>query len=591
MSDLKTSVIIDLKGNLEQRAQRYGRSMNKFAARGQRSLRLLGRTAGRTGRMLDRMGNRYTGILTGAAGVGTGKMVIDLQTRFTRLGIQANKSADEMNRLKTEIYDTASAPDIRVDPGQITSAIEAIVEKTGDLEFARDNIRNIGLAIQATGAQGSAIGELVAEMQKMDIKAPTKVLQALDTLNVQGKEGAFTLENLASLGPRVITAYTSMGRTGTQALKEMGAALQVIRMGTGNSEQAATAFEATLRTLGDPTKLKKLEKIGITVFDPKELEKGKKVLRPINELMIEIIEKAKGDKTKIASIFDAEAVRAFNQAVGEFQRNGSITSMDKFMQAQGDGATTMNDSARAAKDASAALTSLFTAWKRFADESLTEPIQAAADVLNSISSETTGKIIKGAVVTGLGALAAGKIYGMGSRLLGRGKKGAGGLAGGLGGMPLPLPVYVVNSRMSLTRDAMMGGGGAGAAARGSRAGALKRFGSKALKLGGRAIPLAAAGLAGWEIGSWIDKKFIQGTDFGDAIGKSMAQVMAFFGNDTAQAAIKRDEEYQKDKEQQKFNGELRIKIDSEGRANVKELRADSNELELMVDSGMILDGA
>lgn len=587
MSDLKTSVIIDLKGNLEQRAQRYSRSMNKFATRGQRSLRMLGRTADRTGRMLDRMGNRYTGILTGAGAVGTGKMVIDLQTRFTRLGIQANKSADEMNRLKTEIYDTASAPDIRVDPGQITSAIEAIVEKTGDLEFARDNIRNIGLAIQATGAQGGAIGELMAEFQKMGIKAPQEVLKSIDTLNVQGKEGAFTLENLASLGPRVITAYTSMGRTGTDALKEMGAALQVVRMGTGNSEQAATAFEATLRALADPKKIKQLEKVGISLFDAKQLEQGKRVLRPINELMIEIIEKSKGDKTKLGLIFDAEAVRAFNQAAGEFQRTGSVNSLGKFMQVQGDGATTMKDSARAAKDASAALTNLFTAWKRFADESLTEPIQDAADLLNSISSETTGKVIKGAVITGISALVAGKAYGLGSRLFGKGKKGAGGLGGGLGGMPLPLPVYVVNSRMSLTNDAMTGG----AASRGGKAGRLSRFGNKALKFGSRALPLAAAGMAGWELGSVINEKFVQGTDFGDALGKSIANVLAFFGNDSAQASIKRDEEFEKYKESQKFNGELRISIDSEGKPTVKQLNTDNQDIELMVDSGMTLAGA
>ena len=39
----------------------------------------------------------------------------------------------------------------------------------------------------------------------MDIKAPEEVLKAIDVLNVQGKSGAFTLQNLAALGPRVIT--------------------------------------------------------------------------------------------------------------------------------------------------------------------------------------------------------------------------------------------------------------------------------------------------------------------------------------------------------------------------------------------------
>jgi len=593
MGSLKTSVVIDLAGNLQRRAQAYGKSLKRFSSRGQRSLKALSRTANVTGRTLDRMGNKYTGILTGAGAVGTAKFVIDLQTKFTRLGIAANKSADEVNLLKSEIFDIASAPDIRVDPGQISDAIKEIVEKTGDLKFAQDNIRNIGLAIQATGGAGKSIGGILAEFQKMDIKDPTKVLQAIDTLNVQGKEGAFTLENLAELGPRVVTAYTALGRTGTQSLKEMGAALQVVRMGTASSEMAATAFEAVLRTISDPKKIKDLrEMAGINVFDADKLKEGKKEFRSINDLMTEIIQKSKGDITKLSLIFDAQAVRAFNAAAGEFQRTGSLNSLDKFMQVQGDGATTMKDSARAAKTASAALTSLFTAWKRFADESLTGPIQDLADLLNGISSETTGKIIKGAVVTGLGALAAGKAYNIGSRFLGKGKKGAGGLGGGLGGMPLPLPVFVVNKQMSLVGDALTGGeGGSGKGAKPGKgkAGLLKRFGGKALKFGG---PLAAAGAAGFGAGTVVNKQLIEGTAASDVIGSSIAEVLSFFGNKEAQQSVARSDKYEKViQQEQNFNGRLQISIDSNGTPVVKQLSSDNENMELQVDSGMTMAGA
>ncbi len=239
------------------------------------------------------------------------RQLANLQRRFTRLGIQANKTTAEMNALKNEIYDTARAPDIRVDPSQITSAIEEIVEKTGNLDFARANIRNIALALQATGAEGTAIGGIMAELEKMDIKDPRKVLEAIDTLNVQGKEGAFTLQNLAALGPRVITAYASAvkgGRDGADTLKEMGAALQVIRMGTGSSEQAATAFERLLAELQNVEKLKKLEAEGIQVFDPKQ--PGAEIMRPINEILLEILEKTKGLSASSPSWFDGTLVHS-----------------------------------------------------------------------------------------------------------------------------------------------------------------------------------------------------------------------------------------------------------------------------------------
>jgi len=571
MGDLKTSVVVDLAGNLERNAKKYGTSLGNFSKKGQQHLSRLGKTARFTGRMLDRAGNRYTALLSGAAGVGSAKMVIGLERRFTRLGIQANKSADEMNVLKKEIYDAANAPDIRVDPGQITSAIEAIVEKTGDLEFAKANINNIGAAIQATGADGGAIGEIMAEFQKMGIVLKKDVLQAMDILNVQGKEGAFTLENLAALGPRVVTAYTSMGRTGVGAIREMGAALQIIRMGTGSSEQAATAFEAVMRTLSDKEKIKKLQAGGIQVFDLKELKKGNEVLRPINELMVEIVKKTKGKKTILSTVFDAEAVRAFNAAGAEFKRTNAVASMDKFMNVHADGTTTLNDSARAAKDAAGSMEMLTTAWKKFADESLTGPIQDLADLLNTLGSETTGKIIQGLVYGGAGALLAGKVY----KAVKGGKDDKGGLAGAAGGLASGVtPVYVVN--MSGGSMPGMGGGKStrnvakfsklktsAALLGGSNLSNLKMMGAGALGTAGLAV--TAAGAAGYGAGSLINKYLVDDTALGEAIGRGMANVMAVLGNQKAKIALE---------------------IDSKGNASVKSMKSDT--MELSVDSGMVM---
>ncbi|HET19831.1 MAG TPA: tail tape measure protein, partial [Chromatiales bacterium] len=441
MSNLRASIIIDMAGNLVGRAQRYGQALGRFSQRGQRDLGRLSRASAALGRGLDRIGNRYTALLTGAGAAGTAKMLVDLELRFTRLGIQANQSAESMNALKQEIYDAASAPDVRVDPGEITSAIEAIVEKTGDLDFARENIRNIGIAIQATGAQGGAIGELMAELQKMgDFKGPEDVLAALDTLTVQGKEGAFTLQNLAALGPRVITAYSGAvkgSRDGATVLKEMGAALQVIRMGTGSSEQAATAFERLLAELQNVDKLKLLQQGGIQVFDPEQ--PGAEVMRPINELLLEIMEKTQGRRTLLGKIFGDESVRAFNALSPE--------RIERFMAAQGDGSTTMNDSARAAATASAALTNLFSAWKQFADSNLTAPIQALADALNSLDKEQMDTIMEalkwGGIALG-GAILTRKVGGAIGGFRRGGAKGALGEAAGIPGMAGITPVYVVN---------------------------------------------------------------------------------------------------------------------------------------------------
>jgi hypothetical protein len=389
---IKTSILVNLTGNLERQAKRYTKSLQGMGAKGGRALNRLSASASRG---LNSIGNKYTAFFAGAGAVATVRMVGNLERRFTRLGIQSQKSEGAMEALKQKIFETARAPDIRVDSGEITSAIESIVEKTGDLKFAEDNIRNIGLAIQATGAQGGAIGEILAEFQKMGITAPAEVLKALDTMNVQGKEGAFTLENLAALGPRVITAYTSMGRTGTGALREMGAALQVIRQGTGSSEMAATAFEAVLRSISDSKKIKQLKKLGVEVQD------STGGFRAINDIMVDIIKNTGGDKIKLGKVFDAEAVRAFNAAASEFKRTGSLGSLNKFMSVFADGTTTINDSARAARDFNAVLTSLNTGWQEFADKRLSKPLGAVADTINYTNSKQGEHEIGGAIATAL----------------------------------------------------------------------------------------------------------------------------------------------------------------------------------------------
>ncbi len=630
MSDLRTSVILDLTGNLQSKSRSYSGAIDNMAKRGSRSLNVLRRSTKAMGRGLDSLGNRYTALITGAAGAGTLKMLTSLQTRFTRLGIQASASADTVNRLKRTIYEVAQAPDIRVDPGEITSAIEAIVERTGDLKFAEDNIRAIGLAIRATGTAGQDVGGLLSELQKQGITVPQAVLATLDTLTEQGKMGAFTLKNLAALGPRIITAYTSMGRSGPQAMREMGAALQMVMKGTGVAEVAATAFEATLRTLSDPKKLKMLEKAGIQVFDPKKLKEGQRILRPINELMGEIIRKAGGDKVKLARIFDAEAIRAFNQANTEFMKSGDLESLNKFMAVQGSGTQMTKDSARAAKDAEASMTALYTAWKKFADSRLTAPIQGAANALNSLGPEgaDTAMSVLGYGAAGLGALVLGrKAYNGVRGLFGKGG-GVAGAAAGLAGMKLPLPVYVVNSKMSLLPGQMGGAAGWGGtgktvARRGSRlsralsgvgkwggraAGAMALAGtayslynawsdndastSKKMKATGGAV---GGGLGGWggavagaQVGATLGSIFPGlGTAIGAAIGGIGGGIAGAWAGGNLGQQLMEVLGFREGKDAERPEGRLRIEVSDE-RTSVT--RLDARGIKLDVDSGMYMAG-
>lgn len=62
-------------------------------------------------------------------------------------------------------------------------------------------------------------------------------------------------------------------------------------------------------------------------------------------------------------------------------------------------------------------------------------------------------------------------------------------------------------------------------------------GKRSLSGLGRLGALGAAGAGGYAVGGWINKNYIEGTETGDRIGRTVAQVLAFFGNKEAQEAI------------------------------------------------------
>ncbi len=467
MADLKTGVVLNLKDNYSREIANASMATGQFASKTISAVKGIDRAFSGAASKLAGLG------VTLSAGAAT-KEMIDLDAKMMRIGVQAGVSAEKVNQLKSKIYATAQSPDIKIGTDDLTAALDAVIERTGDLEFAEGNLRAIGLAVQATGASGEDIGGLFAEFQKMGMGAK-EAMQALDTLTVQGKQGAFTLQNLSSLGPRTISAYTATGRSGAGALREMGAALQVIRMGTGSSEQAATAFEAVMRNITSPEKQKKLEKLGVKVKD----QSGN--FKSIVDIMQEIVEASDGSTEALGQVFDAEAMRAFNFAIGEYKRTGAVTSLKKFNDIMGDGSTIQKDAARNASTMAANLKNLQTGFLRFADSNLSGPLEKLTENLNKLAEnpEKVQRIFK-TIALGLGAITAVKGVAGVARIVGsfRGLRG--------GAIPMPgasgdaagaMPVFVTN----------MGAGGMGA---GSSAGGAALSGR--IKMTGKQI----AGTAG-----------------------------------------------------------------------------------------------
>lgn len=451
---LVTDIVINLAGNLATKSRQYSQSMSQFAANNQRAMNMLKMSTAAAGRGIDAMGSRYMALGAAVVGGATVKGYAELDRRISRIAIAAEISRDKAKALKDEINAVSNTKGIRIDPNEATSAIEEILTKTGDLEYAMANLPNIAAVIQATGAGGLEVGGIFTEFKKLAITNNDMAMRAIDTLNLQGKSGAFTLGNMAKEGPKIFAAYAATGRQGAAAVTELGAALQVIRQGVGSDAEAVTAFESIIRDITRPDTVKKLKQLGnIDVFDPEQLKQGKEVMRSLPALIEEIVTKSGGLSSKLADLnLTDEAKRALKPVIAEFVQTGDVKAFDEFLKLSGDGSTTLNDAAVAAGDFAASLQLVSNSWSQFANQQLAEPIAELADAINSLDPDAvqnwleTGKNIA-LVVGGLVAVKKGIDAVKWTKGVWDAAKPSKGGAGGLGGAMADLgatPVYVVN---------------------------------------------------------------------------------------------------------------------------------------------------
>ncbi len=584
MARLKHQFLINLGGNLQRRAHTYEQSMKRFADNSSARLERLRRATSNYAKQHARMAGAVVAV-GGAATVAASKQVANLDERINRLGIDFNLNGQALQDFKRQA--TAGIQDMAVQyaigADEITAGIEAIATKTGDLAFANQNIEVLARTLSATGARGGDLGGILSEISKMGIKNPRDVQEILDIMIVQGKQGAFTLKDLSAQGERVFAAY---GPKNTQQVREMGAALQTIRMATGGSEQAVTAFEAFLRALRDGEKAKLLQANGIQVFDPKALKEGKEQLRPINEIMVELVRKANGKASILSkALGDSEAVKALMSLVNELNATGDVgVNMARILTVQANDQSAI-DTRSAQNTFNAQMSKLRAIVERFANNQLGDLVGELTAFLEAMDSQQLIEFlqnVKKVSAASFGLAAALKLASVfvGKRAVAK----AAGKALLEPGMTPARPMYVAivdgfggtdsaggkkknqkGKRKNSRRKGRSGRfgrfmrGAKGMAGRGSGwlmsgAGAIRAVGSSALALGGTSVGAAglgtvtgavgAAGAAGYGIGTLINKNFVEGTGTGDAIGEGIAQVLAFFGNDEAQAAVNRQARYE-----------------------------------------------
>jgi hypothetical protein len=322
--------------------------------------------------------------------------------------------------------------------------------------------------------------------------------------------------------------------------------------------------------------------------------------------MTEIVKAAGGSKTRLSAVFDAEAMRAFNTAITEYNNTGAIQSLEKFLNMQADGNAILRDSARIATTSAGAARFLKSAWVQFADANLTQPINDLATTLTNLDPDEVQryfgmaangvKVLAGAIIaTKLVGFVANITTGLSSLKNLTGKGGVAGAAANL----TPIPVFVVNGMGANWRGALgsiAGGAAAGTALAGGTGGVvtsawkmLKNQPMGNLARMGPGVILRAlgfyvglAGTGGYAAGKYLINPLLPDS-FKNSMGELIAQSLALFGNDNAQNALHSNKVSERIALFEQFKAEnpqsavsLRIVLDQDGRIRDSYMDGNSN---------------
>ncbi|MFA0001690.1 phage tail tape measure protein [Vibrio lentus] len=434
---LETDIVLNLAGNLAAKARQYGNSMGEFAKKNQKAMTLVKTSTAAAGRGIDALGNRYVGMATAFATGATVRNVAAFDSQMVRIGTDAKLSAEQVDNLKASVLDISNNKDIRISAPDLATAVGGVLGKSGDLEFLNENLENMGLFMQAFGVDAQSTAAIFSQFREKGVRDAELVRKTIDDLYGQFAIGSVSVKELAEVSAQLFSTYQGKG---PDAVKQMGALLQLFAKTKGNANEALTSIQAVFLKFSDKKKIEFLDQRGIDVF-----KKGTTEIKEPVELLLEILDAAKNNPVKLGDVFDGTAIEGLS-SLYDIMNKDLIRKMTGDIGVAGD---TQKAAAKNAATFNSSLTALGNTFQKFANQRLAEPIQDLADTINSIDDETIQNWLKWgeAAAWAVGGLVVAKkgldVVNAAGRFLGKGK---GGDAGGKGGFQDlgAMPVFVVN---------------------------------------------------------------------------------------------------------------------------------------------------
>ncbi|HAS6672780.1 phage tail tape measure protein [Vibrio parahaemolyticus] len=379
---LETDIVLNLAGNLAAKARQYGNSMSDFAKRNQKAMTLIRTSTAAASRGIDSLGNRYVGMATAFATGATVRNVAAFEAQMTRIGTNAKLTDDQVKNLTKSVEDLSVQSDIRIDANQLAEGVDVLLGKTGDFQFVSDNLENMGLFMQAFGADAQSTGALFAQFKEKGIRDAEAVMNTIDDLYGQFAIGSVSVKDLAGISEQLFATYQGEGQ---MAISQMSALVQLFAKTKGNANESLTSIQAVFAAFSDKQKVNFLDSKGIEVF-----KEGTKELREPVELLLEVLNAANNNPMALGDVFDQTAIQGLASLYSQENKDLLL----QMVSGNAELGATQEAAAKNAATFNSAITSLNNSFDKFANQRLAEPVKELADAINSVDDETIQNWLK-----------------------------------------------------------------------------------------------------------------------------------------------------------------------------------------------------
>lgn len=431
----KTSFIVNLAGNVAQKAKSFGSAISEMGKKGSRSMRLMSSAISASNKMLDKFDNKFVGFATGGGLMIAAKKVGDWQQQLTELGTRYNLTAEQSDDFLNTVYATGAA--YKMPYNDVITALDKMLDRTNDVSGSIGNVDNIAKAIKGLGLSADEAGAHVAQLMNKGFTSDN-INKLFNGVASASKIGTGNIkEQLAG----IIELTKDTQWQSPEQLIQMLAIQRLSDSHLGNSADAAAAMQSFGKSIKDKQVQRVLRDNGINVYS----DKDKTQFKDPAQLLLEIGNRAKFKDHNLKTVFSDNLIKT-TQAFSDSEQQQKLLNGVKIEDGLLEEKTSKN-----INTFNGALTSLSNAGERWAQLKLAKPIQDLADAINSLTPAQldayTKKLETGAKIIG-GAIAARYAYKGYKGIKGILKGGKGKLGGNILNTPdinaKPIPVYVTN---------------------------------------------------------------------------------------------------------------------------------------------------